>query len=174
MWKCVAVGLSVFFLSSILLVTPALAKKDKLNISVVVDNESLTAKPQGVMGAWIGYAMARANWISDHVKAGSAEAKTYVRTFEEEVAGRDSLVTIWGELKASESGLADLYLDQLQRVKEAGFLREYVWVNLRQAEWSVEPTGLQLARFEAWAKENIDGHVVETHADAKIEKDKGK
>ena len=152
----------------IAIVLPSFAKKDKLNISVVLDDKSLQGKPDQVTSAWLGYAMARANWISEHVKVKSPEAKSYARTFEEEVAGRDSLAAIWGELKSSQLDLTDEYLDQLEKVKEAKLLREYVWANLHSAAWTSEPVDLQLARYAEWAKVNLVGHVVETHADARI------
>lgn len=145
------------------------AKKDQLDVSVILD-EGLEGKPEAVAAAWTGYALARANWISKHVTLKSFEAKSYSRTLEEEVAGRDALAAIWGELKAEESGLADVYLDALQKVKGAGLLREYVWINLRQPGWISEPKGLKLKRYIDWAKANLQGHVVETHADVRIEK----
>ena len=164
-----ALGIAVIIVTCFGFPSPSLAKKDKLNISVVLDDKSLEGKPEQVMSAWLGYAMARANWISEHVDVKSPEAKLYTRTLEEEVAGRDSLATIWGELKEKQQGLTDSYLDQLHKVKEAGLLREYVWANLRSSAWPSEPADLQLARYADWAKLNLPGHKVETHADARIE-----
>ena len=97
-----------------------------------------------------------------------AGGQVVLRTFEEEVTGRDSLATIWGELKANQPGLTDAYLDQLQKVKDAGLMREYVWTNLRPPAWTVEPADLQLAHYGEWAKVNLVGHLVETHADARM------
>src|SRR6266571_2509115 len=168
MRRTVVLGVAVIIFTCLGLPFPTLAKKDKLNISVVLDDKSLQGKPQQVTSAWLGYAMARANWISEHVKVNSPEAKSYTRTFEEEVTGRDSLATIWGELKANQPGLTDAYLDQLQKVKDAGLMREYVWTNLRPPAWTLEPADLQLAHYGEWAKVNLVGHLVETHADARM------
>ena len=169
MRRRLALSLGLIMVSSLCAPGLVLAKKDKLNISVVLDDKSLEGKPEQVRAAWLGYAMARANWISEHVKAKSPEAKSYTRAFEEEVAGRESLATIWSELRTGQDGLADSYLDQLQKIKNAGLLREYVWVNLHEPGWTTAPADLQLARYAEWAKLNLTGHVVETYADARIE-----
>ncbi len=116
--------------------------------------------------AWVDYAMARANWISLHIVAGSPETRSYTRSFDEEVTGRESLVTIWAELKAHDATLRDGYLDELQAVKEAGLNREYVWTSLRPTAWGQQANDLQLDRYAEWAKVNLGGHIVETHADA--------
>lgn len=174
MRKQIAVAVTVIIGACLVLASPAVSADEKLNISVVIDDKSLKGKPEAVTGAWVGYAMARANWISEQVKAKSINPKSYSRTFDEEVAGRESLATIWGELKASDAALADAYLDQLEAVKKAGLLREYVWANLRQPTWTTEPATLDLARYADWAKANLAGHVVETHADARIENVGGK
>jgi hypothetical protein len=142
---------------------------DKLKISVVVDAESLEGKDKQIIAAWVGYAMARANWISEHYKTDRASAKWYSRTLDEEAAGRESLAQIWSEFKVKQPRLRDRYLDHLQKVKEAGFLREYVWANLRDPEWKAQPAGLRLERYAEWAKVNLAGHVVQTHADVRIE-----
>ena len=151
------------------LVCSASENKAKLNISVVIDAETLEGKPPAVTAAWLGYASGRALWISSHIKANPSEATTYTRTFEEEVAGRESLADMWAELKAKQSDLLDVYLDQLLRVREAKLMREYVWVNLRGESWKEQPTDLQIERFQEWAAVHLVGHVVETHGDARCE-----
>lgn len=153
---------------------PIVAKDDKLKISVVIDDKSLKGKSEQVTAAWLGYAMARATWISEQVEVKAIDPATYKRVCEEEVAGRDSLATIWAELKEKDGALSDPYLDQLLKVQAAGFLREYVWVNLRLTTWTVEPANLKQAAYSEWATANLSGHVVETHADARIENDAGK
>jgi hypothetical protein len=153
--------------------SPPRATDGKLDISVIVDPDSLKGRPAEVTSAWIGYAMARANWISDYIKANPSEAKSYTRSFGEEVAGRDGLCAIWVELKAGQPELRDSYLDQLQKVKEGGFLREYVWINLRLAAWT-EPPDLNVERYREWAASNLVGHTVETHGDARIQDAAGK
>lgn len=151
------------------LVCSASEDKGKLNISVVIDAESLKGRPPAVMAAWLGYASGRALWISSYIKANPSEATTYKRTLEEEVAGRESLADTWVELKAKQADLRDEYLDQLVRVREARLMREYVWVNLRADTWKEQPADLQLERFREWEAANLLGHVVETHGDARCE-----
>jgi hypothetical protein len=146
----------------------AVPEHGKLDISVVVDDQALKGKPKNVTSAWLGYAMARAKWISDNVPAGSDLAKSYARTFDEEVAGRVALATIWSELKVAEAGLADVYLDQLQAVNDATYVREYVWTYLRSSAWQTEPGSLRLPLFQEWASGHLHEHQPETHADARV------
>ncbi len=100
-------------------------------VRIVVNPQGLEGRPKAVIGAWVGYTSARAKWVQEnwiHKPTGGAP---YRRTFEEELYGRENMVTMWEELKTKERGLADAYQDDLLRVKKAGYLREYVWEYFR-------------------------------------------
>jgi hypothetical protein len=166
--------LSLVLVGGTIVGLPIVEAKEKLNISVTVDDAQLKGRGEGVTGAWIGYALARANWISEHVEPGTPLAGTYSRSFEEELAGREALVKIWGELKEKDSKLADPYLDGLGSVVREGFVKEYVWTHLRGKEWKEPSPPLRLEEFAQWMKVNWPTHQAETCADVKIERKGGK
>jgi hypothetical protein len=153
-----------------LMVAPAYpkAKQGKSHMNVTLDNEGLKGRPIAVMSAWMMYGVARANWVSEHVLGKSSSVSGYHRSFEEELAGRESLAKIWPELKVSDKAAQDAYLDDLQSVLSAGFLREYIWFYLGSPEWHDVPDGLHLSDFEKWKSSNLVNHKVETLADVTI------
>jgi len=145
------------------------ASDDKVNITVTLDEAALKGKPESVTSAWMGYGIARANWISEHVLGNPEAMKTYHRCFQEELTGRESLAKIWSELKHSDPKLKDDYLDQVITIRGAGFLGEYVWSYLGSADWKQPPKQLRLEAFDKWKASSLAGHKAETFADVKIE-----
>jgi len=155
----------------IAIIGPAVAETEdkKVEITVTLDEAALKGKPESVTGAWMGYGIARANWISEHVLVNPGELVSYRRCFEEELAGRESLAKIWAELKQSDAKLKDEYLDQVLVIRSAGFLGEYVWSYLGSADWKQPSKELRLEAFEKWRTANLAGHKAQTLADVKIE-----
>ena len=144
---------------------------DKVKITITLDEAALKGKPQSVLGAWMGYGVARANWLSEHVLVKPGASESYHRCFEEELAGRESLAKIWIELKQSDPKLKDEYLDQIIAIRHAGFLGEYVWSYLGSADWKQAPEQLRLEAFEKWKASNLAGHKAQTFADVKFEQE---
>jgi hypothetical protein len=134
----------------------------KLEINAEIDQAALDGKPESVCSAWLGYGLARSNWIAENILDDLLSGKTYLHSFDEEYAGREALATIWSELKESEPLAADKYLDELLSVMKAGFLREYVWLYLKSPDWNLEPEGLRLNEFKDWMKIHAKEHIVET------------
>lgn len=133
----------------------------------IVLDPSLQNEEIPVMSAWIGYAASRAEWIQTNVSVDEIVQKGYQRTFEEEVAARSTLSELWKEFGDSDVNLKNLYLDDLLKVYEAGYIKEYTWTYLASSEWS-QPDGLLLEEFSAWSKNNLVNHNPETHADVEI------
>jgi hypothetical protein len=148
--------------------TAAQAKKPGQQVNVTIDQQGLEGRPQAVASAWMGYGLGRANWLSEHVVGKKDVPQPYRRSFEEEVAGRETLAKIWSELKQSDPEARDDYLDALAHVLESGFLREYVWVYLKGPEWQAAPPGLRLGEFATWRESNLAAHEVETFADVTV------
>jgi hypothetical protein len=142
------------------------AKKTGPQVGIVLD-PSLLSGDTSVTAAWLGYASARAEWIQSNITAEELAQKGYHRTFEEEVAARSSLAKIWKELKSSQTELKNTYLDELLKVYEAGFIKEYTWIFLATNEWS-RPEGLRLDEFSIWSNKNIPNHNPETRADVEV------
>jgi hypothetical protein len=128
--------------------------------NVWVNEEALLSRPRAVGVAWFDYLM----WKISVVRAASSK-KTGGNDLwspEQEVTAREVLVKAW---TATKQGDHDAYLDDLQRVFSAGFMREYVWVYLRSPSWEQEPSGLRLAEFNSWATANFRAHRAETLMD---------
>ena len=55
--------------TSVALSDPAVAESadDKVKITITLDEAALKGKPESVLGAWMGYGIARANWLSENV-----------------------------------------------------------------------------------------------------------
>lgn len=119
----------------------------------VTIDESLEVTPAA---AWMGYGVQFASEV------GSESAG-----FEREVAARQALVEMWVELQAAKpkrSRAPDAYLDELTAVYRAGFLREYVWVFLRELAWVAPQEPLSLERFTSWKAVNLKDHTPQTRA----------
>jgi hypothetical protein len=155
---------------SVAMFGPAAAEPgdDKVEITITLDEAALKGKPESVLGAWMGYGIARANWLSENVLVKPGASESYHRCFEEELAGRESLAKIWIELKQSNAKLKDEYLDQIIAVRHTGFLSEYVWSYLGSADWK-QPDTLRLVEFEKWKASNLAGHKAVTLADVKFD-----
>jgi len=97
----------LFVLVALVGMASAKSKGGKESVNITLDQKQLEGKPEAVMSAWMGYGMARANWISEHVLGKSDRPKDYHRGFEEELAGRESLSKIWSDLKGSDATLKD-------------------------------------------------------------------
>ena len=74
---------------------------------------------------------------------------------------REKAVHTYNEIKTKDPELDLLYFDDLSRVADAHFIREYVWVYLRQPMWS-EPSGLHLQHFQQWRGANLKDHQPQT------------
>jgi len=120
--------------------------------------------PDAVVQSWVAYSLARSTCQLEH----GGDAPSHHRSFECELGPREVLVERWAGRDARRNPDAegapapppqqDEYLDLLVRVRDAGFLAEYVWHYLREPGWK-EPEGLRHSAFEAWrAREGLRWH----------------
>jgi len=113
--------------------------------------------------AWTTYA-----GIKTFVRTGEygemhPEARGHDSPFDEECYARDGMAEFWAAQKELEQS-ADPYQHLLVRIRNAGFIREYVWRFLRHESWD-GPSGLDLDGFDKWAMENkLAQHEPPTHA----------
>lgn len=119
-----------------------------------------TAAPEKERAIWLAYLMFRANYRGP-AKECSARQTVVAPTFDEEVDARTKTVSTYRNLKARDLELDVRYFNELVLVDEAGFMREYVWLYLRQPTWK-EPPELKLADFEQWSRANLVGHRPQT------------
>ena len=116
--------------------------------------------------AGVGYLMARAVYVQDHKAEYSGEIGVVKAHFSEEVSARTKAATIYDEL--GRNGHIH-YFDDLLKVKKAGYMKEYVWVYLRQPTWTPDEEPKNLSAFSSWAQKNIPDHQIETGGSISIE-----
>jgi len=155
-------------LPKVTLTSPSI--KVSYQVGIVLD-PSLQSGDISIASAWLGYAAARAEWIQTNVSADEIVQKGYHRAFEEEVTSRSSLAKIWKEFGNSQANLKNPYLDDLLKVYESDFIREYTWIYLTSDEW-LQPEGLRLDEFSTWTSNNLPNHKPETLAGVEITIDK--
>jgi len=126
------------------------------------------ALPDDIGAAWLGYLMERQIYIREHADQYKLTTGIVIPTFDEEVEARRTMAQIWKELKEKDQSRKDRYLDQLILVHEADFMREYVWIYLKQRSWSRQPEDLRLKKFSAWQRLHLQGHQAETHGNIRI------
>ena len=149
----------LYVLLAVLLISSPLQAKEKLNITVEVD-PSLSEKEGAV---WIGYLMARANYVSKHERDYIGRPGLIVPSYDEELSARSTATQIYRELKAADSTLVIGYFDDLTRIDNAGFMPEYVWVYLHQDTWKTAPETERLKLFEEWRSSQLTAHKSQTH-----------
>ena len=115
-------------------------------------------KPEREGAMWLSYLMARANFISKHPEAHPQRVGIVTPVFEEELEARSTVTKVYREIRQKDKDLDLPYFNDLLRVDDAAFMREYVWVFLHQASWQQAPEGLRLREFEAWCKSNLVNH----------------
>jgi hypothetical protein len=111
---------------------------------------------------WLGYLVARTAYHEKHNLPMPVSGEI-LPTFGEEVAARTDATTIYQELKAKDKKLKDAYWEELIRVKEKGFMPEYVWTYLRRRNWHEREAPKNLAAFENWRGSALRGHKPQTH-----------
>ena len=139
--------------------------KDKLELSI----EWAPTDSENEGAVWLGYLMARANYVSDHEAEYDLRPGRLTPKFEEEVEARQTASQIYRELKQADAELHLPYFEDLSTIAVAGFMREYVWAFLRQDAWKESPEDLRLDQFERWRSERIPGHQPQTHGNLSVE-----
>ena len=120
--------------------------------------------PEKLVVPWLGYLLARQAYILKNEDQYHLLPGVIVPSFEEELEGRMALARIWKEM---DNKLEDKYLNELELVHNAGFMREYVWISLKRASWN-EPDKLRIKNFQSWKKANLKGHKVESYGSIKV------
>lgn len=148
-------------------------EQNQIPMTFAIDEELLNTDQEGhVSAAWLGYAMSRGIWIKDHFTSEDIKNNAYTYSFDEEVEGRQGMAQIWMEFKEKTPQLTDAYLDKNLAVRDAGFMREYVWVYRKDPSWTTEPEGLRLEEFKTWQESNLADHTPQTRASVRIDADK--
>jgi hypothetical protein len=118
------------------------------------------------MPFWLLYLLARISWEQQQGASVTLGSDPRVPTFEEEVFARNTAVSAFNEtLDAAERSriaTAFPYFGELKAVIDAGFLREYVWLELRKDTWTRDPDGLRADEYQTWRAQFLPNHVAVT------------
>lgn len=158
----IAIALAI---SCLLATTPSHAGHKGLTIAI----DWSPTKPEKE-SVWLGYLMARANYIAKHSDAYPQQVGPVIPSFEEEVEARTTVAKIYQELQTSGKDLNLAYFNDLHRVEQAGFMREYVWHYLHQRAWKQIPASIRMEAFETWQRSNLAKHKPMTRGGIRFEK----
>jgi hypothetical protein len=115
------------------------------------------------MMAWTAYGISLGDWVNRNRIADSASEGPFVPSFDAELHARQKQLVIWRELNEKER-YSLRYMDEMQQVESAGFLREYIWHFHRRPGWATPPAGLQMEAFSQWQANHLRGHTPQTGA----------
>lgn len=114
--------------------------------------------PDPALQSWVRYSLAKS--VCQLELGGDNPARA--TSFECELTAREHLVESWVAARAEAPAPDDRYLEALRAVAQADLLPEYVWHYFKKSGWQ-PPSGLELARFDAWRRRHLAGHEPETH-----------
>ena len=129
----------------------------------VTDGDSFYLAPHAfqdddpVLQSWVAYSLMKSACQLDV----GGEMPARVSDFSCEFTARQHLLDAWEERRSDDDGVADVYLDGLLLVRDAGFLDEYTVRYFGRGDWLL-PEGLQLDKFQHWQRANLRGHQPET------------
>ncbi|MGH8223656.1 MAG: hypothetical protein ACREQZ_11850 [Woeseiaceae bacterium] len=103
--------------------------------------------------SWVGYSLIKSACQLQAESANPARATSYGCEF----SARRHLIETWQEQKSMRREAQDDYLDELLRVREAGYLDEYVAHYFARKSWQL-PAELDAERFDAWRHRHLRGH----------------
>ena len=125
----------------------------------VTDGDTFYLAPQAymdddpVLQSWVAYSLMRSTCQLDIGGKNPARNSSYGCEF----TARQHLLNAWVEQRAEHESAANGYLDNLLRVREAGFLDEYVVRYFGRQHWQV-PVEVRVDEFRAWQRKNLRGH----------------
>lgn len=122
------------------------------------------AKRNAEVKVWEVYANARQNWVIDHQIPLPEVEGTIPAKFEEEVAARTQLAAALNEDRRRVGKSHRKYSDDMQKVIEAGFFKEYIFETHKEEDWDADSLNLKLDDYQAWAAENLTDHEPLTYA----------
>jgi tetratricopeptide (TPR) repeat protein len=136
----------------------------------VVDSLFEVPGPKSARSTWIAYGGFRLLWEGKH---DGDDPGTYRETPEEILDATDFVADVWQDDKDHKQG-EDTYLDTLAAVRQAGYLKEYVWECMAGNDWGAPPADLKQAAFFAWMQAhatNFDVYsvVMPEHAGKKMQ-----
>jgi hypothetical protein len=129
-------------------------------------DKSVMNKP-ALAVVWRQYGELKVKWRTEIFRERFPDEKSYRYTFAEEYECRKLLAEKWEELQGTRGKHEDDYLDNLVKVKNSRFFKEYIYSYFKNGDWDVNENILYLDDFKKWCDLNLDGPKKETHIDLK-------
>jgi len=148
----------------LLALLPTLASGGEIFIrDGVTDGDTFYLAPQAysdddpVLQSWVTYSLMRSACKLQIGGDNPARNSDYGCEF----TARRHLVEAWEAQRTEHDGATDGYLDDLLRVRDAGFLDEYTVHYFGKKHWQV-PAEVRVDQFRAWRRENLREHKPQT------------
>lgn len=106
-----------------------------------------------VLQSWVAYSLD----LSTCQLTIGGDNPAHNSSFACEYGARQALADAWVEKTADDPTSADPYLDNLVKIREADFLREYVADSYARRGWNV-PDDLAIREYDRWRRDNLHGH----------------
>jgi len=96
------------------------------------------------------YAIVQTAFLEKSPDAGPVCGGFYVPGFPEELA------TLRGVIEMQQSGMKSAFAKRLANIDAAGYLEEFVWMDMHREAWGTQPPdGLDLGNYKSWKKKNL-------------------
>ena len=106
-----------------------------------------------VLQSWVAYSLSKSTCQLEIGGDNPARNSSYGCEF----TARSLLLDTWEEQRAEHISATDPYLDDLLRVREAGYLDEYVVHYFGRRHWQV-PGEIRVNEFQRWRRSNLRRH----------------
>jgi hypothetical protein len=106
-----------------------------------------------VLQSWVAYSLSKSTCQLEIGGDNPARNSSYGCEF----TARSHLLETWEEQRAEHVIATDAYLDDLLRVREAGYLDEYVVHYFGRHHWQV-PAEVRVSDFRRWQQANLHQH----------------
>ncbi|MFH1891633.1 MAG: hypothetical protein ABIK83_03005 [Candidatus Zixiibacteriota bacterium] len=116
---------------------------------------------------WRQYGELKVKWRTEIFRERFPEVESYHSTFEEEYECRKFLAEKWEELQNTRASHKDAYLENLVKVKNSRYFREYIYSYFKKGSWNIDKDKLYLDEFKKWREMNMSGPKKETHVELK-------
>lgn len=116
---------------------------------------------------WRQYGELKVKWRTEIFRERFPREKSYRYTFEEEYDCRKLLAEKWEEMQGTRGERSNTYLDNLVKVKNSRYFKEYIYSYFKKGDWDVNENILYLDDFKKWRDLYMDGPKKETHVELK-------
>jgi hypothetical protein len=110
-----------------------------------------------VLQSWVAYSLMKSTCQLEMGGENPARNSDYGCEF----TARQHLLDAWEKQRAEHGRAEDPYLDDLVRVREAGFLDEYTVHYFGRKHWQV-PAEVNVEEFHRWRREHLQRHKPQT------------